>query len=228
MKPRVIASLGLMFGAKAVNVSVPFLFKNLVDNLNDSLTSAVVAVDPAAVSTMSDTISALPPSIAVDASEAAALAVIGYGGARATASLLNESRNAVFAHVSQSAIRNVGSSTFKHLHNLDLSFHLNKNTGTVTRILDRGNRSISFVLNAMVFNVMPTAIEVGVVSGLMYHQVSDLLMKKNKIFFRKTHTKITFLFSLVQAICCVLGPLLLLTCCSQSVSRSGGLNFGEI
>ena len=157
MKPRVFASLGLMLSAKAVNVSVPFLFKSIVDNLNENMSM----IPPSTSASVTD---------ALAVTDAAVLAVLGYGGARATASLLNESRNAVFAHVAQSAIRNVGRSTFSHLHALDLSFHLNKNTGTVTRILDRGNRSISFVLNAMVFNVMPTAIEVGVVSGLMYHQ----------------------------------------------------------
>lgn len=53
---------------------------------------------------------------------------------------------------------------------LDMSFHLSRNTGQLSRVLDRGNRSISFVLNAMVFNVVPTAIEVGIVTGLMAYQ----------------------------------------------------------
>ena len=61
----------------------------------------------------------------------------------------------------------VGRNVFDHVHNLDMNFHLARNTGTLSRILDRGNRSISFVLNAMVFNVVPTTIEVGVVTCLM-------------------------------------------------------------
>ena len=57
----------------------------------------------------------------------------------------NEWRNAVFAHVAQDAIRNVGRSVFDHVHKLDMQFHLSRNTGQLSRILDRGNRSISFV-----------------------------------------------------------------------------------
>ena len=66
-----------------------------------------------------------------------------------------------------STFYSVGRGVFDHVHNLDLSFHLARNTGTLSRILDRGNRSISFVMNAMVFNVVPTTLEVGVVTGLM-------------------------------------------------------------
>jgi len=171
MKPRVLLSMALMLSAKGVNVSVPFLFKNIVDNVNFELlkgTSAVPSteVDPHAPI---DTLTSLTTSLStmtmptLTPTTAATLAVIGYGVSRASASFLNESRNMVFAHVAQSAIRRVGSSTFEHLHLLDLNFHLKKNSGTVTRILERGNRSISFVLNAMVFNVLPTAVEVGVV-----------------------------------------------------------------
>ena len=80
---------------------------------------------------------------------------------------MQELRNAVFAHVAQDAIRRVGRSVFDHVHNLDMQFHLTRNTGQLSRVLDRGNRSISFVLNAMVFNVVPTTLEVGVVTGLM-------------------------------------------------------------
>ena len=61
----------------------------------------------------------------------------------------------------------VGRGVFDHVHKLDMNFHLARNTGTLSRILDRGNRSISFVLNAMVFNVVPTTLEVGVVTSLM-------------------------------------------------------------
>ena len=68
------------------------------------------------------------------------------------------------------AIQKVGKSVFEHVHSLDIQFHLTKNTGKVSRILDRGNRSISFVLNAMVFHVVPTTVEVGLVTGLVYYQ----------------------------------------------------------
>jgi hypothetical protein len=93
--------------------------------------------------------------------------VLGYGLARITTSGMNEYRNAVFAHVAQDAIRKVGREVFDHVHKLDMQFHLSRNTGQLSRILDRGNRSISFILNAMVFNIFPTILEVGVVAGLM-------------------------------------------------------------
>jgi ATP-binding cassette subfamily B (MDR/TAP) protein 7 len=149
-KNRVLLSLGLMVTGKLVTIQVPFLFKHLVDSF--------------------------PAQVAIDNPEAAVLAgyplalLMGYGISRATSSGLNEYRNAVFAHVAQDAIRKVGRSVFDHVHKLDMQFHLSRNTGQVSRILDRGNRSISFTLNAMVFNIIPTTLEVGVVAGLMgYH-----------------------------------------------------------
>ena len=96
--------------------------------------------------------------------------LLGYGMSRAAASGFNEYRNAVFAHVAQQTIRRVGRSVFDHVHKLDLDFHLTKNTGQVSRILDRSNRSISFVLNAMVFHIVPTVVEVGLVTSLVAYQ----------------------------------------------------------
>ena len=149
MKRRVIGSLALMVGGKLITIQVPFLFKNLVDQL---------AVVENAVGSTAE-MGWLPLAW-----------VVGYGVSRATASGMQELRNAVFAHVAQDAIRRVGRSVFDDVHQLDMNFHLNhKNTGALGRILDRGNRSISFVLNAMVFNVVPTALEVAIVTGLMGH-----------------------------------------------------------
>jgi ABC-type transport system involved in Fe-S cluster assembly fused permease/ATPase subunit len=73
----------------------------------------------------------------------------------------------VFAHVAQDAIRNVGRTVFDHVHKLDMQFHLSRNTGQLSRTLDRGQRSISFILNAMVFHAFPTLLEVSLVTGLM-------------------------------------------------------------
>jgi ABC-type transport system involved in Fe-S cluster assembly fused permease/ATPase subunit len=96
--------------------------------------------------------------------------LLGYGMSRAASSGFQEYRNAVFSHVAQDAIRKFGKSVFQHTQQLDLQFHLSKNTGKVSRILDRGNRSISFTLNAMVFNIIPTTVEVGLVTCLVYWQ----------------------------------------------------------
>ncbi len=64
----------------------------------------------------------------------------------------------------------MGRSTFNHVHSLDIDYHLNRNTGLLGRIIERGNNSISFVLRAMVFNTIPTLVKVGIVTGCMYHQ----------------------------------------------------------
>ncbi len=165
IKRRVLASLGLMVGGKLVTIQVPFIFKNLVDSLNTIQPPPAPSIEfintaaTAGVDASSLTMAGMPVAL-----------VLGYGISRATASGMQELRNAVFAHVAQDAIRRVGRSVFEHVHKLDMTFHLSRNTGTLTRILDRGNRSITFVMNAMVFNVVPTTLEVGVVTGLMAYE----------------------------------------------------------
>jgi ATP-binding cassette subfamily B (MDR/TAP) protein 7 len=151
-KKRVAASLALMLAGKAVTIQVPFLFKHLVDALPSGGTdaAALAAADPLAAA------SGLPVAL-----------LLGYGVSRAASSGLQEWRNAVFAHVAQDAIRNVGRTVFDHVHKLDMQFHLSRNTGQLSRTLDRGQRSISFILNAMVFHAFPTLLEVSLVTGLM-------------------------------------------------------------
>lgn len=70
--------------------------------------------------------------------------------------------------VSQAGIRHVATKVFQHMHDLDLRFHLDRQTGAVTRIIDRGTRGINFILSSMLFNVFPTAIEFVLVSGILY------------------------------------------------------------
>jgi ABC transporter transmembrane region len=161
-KRRVAFSVTLMLAGKGVNIQVPYIFKALVD----SLPPPMLEVASSAGTTTLDvsTAAAMAPGVPILA------LLLGYGMSRAAASGFQEWRNAVFANVAQEAIRKVGRSVFHHVHTLDMQFHLSKNTGKVSRILDRGNRSISFVLNAMVFNVIPTAVEVGLVTGLVYYQ----------------------------------------------------------
>jgi ATP-binding cassette subfamily B (MDR/TAP) protein 7 len=147
-KQRVVFSLGLLLSGKAMTISVPYIFKHLVDHLPSSAAEAAAATDPT-----------LPLA-----------ALLAYGVGRAAASGLQEWRNALFAHVTQDAIRHVGRSVFDHIHSLDLSFHLQRNTGQLNRVLDRGQRSISFALQSMVFHIGPTLLEVGLVSGLLLYQ----------------------------------------------------------
>ena len=162
----------MMVGAKVINVNVPFCFKYLVDDINTATVGAEAASATLAASSEVATASevlATSPLFMVGLTTPFML-VGAYGLSRASSSLLQESRNAVFAKVAQSTIRRIGQSTFSHVHALDMQYHLSTNTGVLSRTMERGTRSMSFVLNSMVFNVVPTILEVGVVTGLMYHQ----------------------------------------------------------
>ena len=93
--------------------------------------------------------------------------VIPDGASRACAALFNELRNTVFGKVAQSSIRRIAKNVFLHLHSLDLGFHLSRQTGALSKAIDRGTRGISFVLSAIVFNLGPTVFEMGLVSAIL-------------------------------------------------------------
>ncbi|KAL1826217.1 ABC transporter B family member 25, mitochondrial isoform X1 [Daucus carota subsp. sativus] len=156
---RVLAALAFLIGAKVLNVQVPFLFKLAVDWLT---TTSGNATSLAAFTT------ANPTSVAVFATPAAVL--MGYGIARMGASAFNELRTAVFSKVALRTIRSVSRKVFSHLHELDLSYHLSRETGALNRIIDRGSRAINFILSSMVFNVVPTILEISMVSGILAYK----------------------------------------------------------
>lgn len=81
--------------------------------------------------------------------------------------MFQEVRNAVFASVAQKAIRRVACNVYEHLLRLDLNFHLSRQTGGLTRAIDRGTKGISFLLTSMVFHVLPTALEIGLVCSIL-------------------------------------------------------------
>ncbi|KAL6774149.1 ATM2 [Auxenochlorella protothecoides x Auxenochlorella symbiontica] len=145
-------AVALLVGGKLLNIQVPFFFKYTVDALN---------ADPSGLT---------PASVAGLMVLGPTSLVLGYGLARIGASFCSEARNAVFASVAQSTIRNVAVRTFAHLHNLDLAFHLSRQTGAVSRVIDRGSRGINFVLSSMVFNLVPTALEVALVAGVLAYK----------------------------------------------------------
>lgn len=93
--------------------------------------------------------------------------LLGYGVARAGSAGLSELRNAVFARVASHSIRSIAQNVFKHLHNLDLQFHLNRQTGALSKTIDRGSRGIATILNAIVFNVFPTIFELSLVGIIL-------------------------------------------------------------
>ena len=146
-KLRVGSALGLLVGAKVLNVQVPFYFKSIVDSMN---------IDFLAVGGTAWTV--------------AGSMLIAYGATRIGAALFQELRNAVFASVAQKAIRNVARNVFKHLLKLDLNFHLSRQTGGLTRALDRGTKGISFLLTSMLFHIFPTVLEISMVCGILTYQ----------------------------------------------------------
>jgi ABC transporter ATM len=83
------------------------------------------------------------------------------------ATVSQELRNAIFASVAQKAIRRVACSVYAHLLRLDLQFHLSRQTGGLTRAIDRGTKGISFLLTSIVFHVLPTALEIGLVCSIL-------------------------------------------------------------
>ena len=129
------------------------------------------------------------------------LIVLTDGAARAGSSLLSELRNAVFAKVAHDSIRRVSKKVFLHLHNMDLSFHLNRQTGVVSKAIDRGSRGINFILSALVFNVVPTVFEVALVSSILVSIVNTRHHKILMVFtpFSTINVEVNSLWSLLDA-----------------------------
>ena len=156
VKTRVVAALGLLFCSKLTGIYVPFIFKDLVDNFQ------------AASTAVGDNLASAPPELVASAP---IFMVLGYGVARASTSLTAELRNAVFSQVAHGTIRQISKSVFEHLHRLDLQFHLDRNTGALSRTIDRGTRSINFALNSMIFHIFPVVLEVGMVGAILSYNL---------------------------------------------------------
>jgi ATP-binding cassette subfamily B protein len=140
---RVLAALAFMVGAKLANVSVPLLLKDLVDSMTPraDLSAALLAV-PAGL-------------------------LLGYGLLRLSTSLLTELRELVFAKATQGAARSIALETFRHLHALSLRFHLERQTGGMTRDIERGVRGIESLISYSLYSVVPTLIEVALVLTIL-------------------------------------------------------------
>ncbi|CAG79271.1 YALI0E08030p [Yarrowia lipolytica CLIB122] len=143
VKFRVLVAVALLVGAKLLNVQVPFFFKEIIDDMNIEWNSATA---------LGVGITAL---------------IFSYGAARFGAVLFGELRNAIFASVAQKAIKEVATNVFRHLLKLDMAFHLSRQTGGITRAIDRGTKGISFVLSSMVFHIIPIALEISLVCGIL-------------------------------------------------------------
>ncbi len=141
MRLRVVAALACLLLAKLANIVVPILFKRLVDGLSHKTAVAV----------------ALPLGL-----------LLAYGLARVMAQVFGELRDGIFARVAQRAIRKVALDTFRHLHALSLRFHLERQTGGLSRVIERGAKGIEFLLFFVLFNVLPTLLEIGLVCGILW------------------------------------------------------------
>jgi len=144
MRLRVAIAMVLLVLAKLANVSVPAFYKRAVDALTPGNAVAGLLVVPV-------------------------MLVVAYGVTRALALAFGELRDAVFARVAQRAIRQVALKTFRHLHALSLRFHLERQTGGLSRAIERGTAGIEFLLSFTLFNILPTLVEIGLVCGILWH-----------------------------------------------------------
>jgi len=141
LRARVVIAVALLVAAKAANVYVPILFKGMVDAL--SPVAGIALVVPVGL-------------------------LLAYGLARVLALAFAELRDGVFAKVAQRAIRRVALATFSHLHRLSLRFHLDRQTGGLSRAIERGAEGIEFLLFFTLFNVVPTLFEILLVCGILW------------------------------------------------------------
>lgn len=143
-RQRVMLAMLCLVAAKVASVGLPFVLKHTVDSLNLSSTAEQIMVVPFAL-------------------------ILAYGGLRLANVLFGEIRDTLFGRVTERAMRRVGLKVFQHLHKLDLDFHLNRQTGGLSRDIERGTSGISFLMRFMVFNIGPTLIEIAMVVGLLFY-----------------------------------------------------------
>ena len=140
-KYRVMIALACLLAAKGANVTVPIVFKKLIDALDITQAQAVIVV-PAAL-------------------------LLAYGALRFSTSMFTELRELVFARVTQQAVRRISLQVFRHLHSLSLRFHLERQTGGLTRDIERGTRSIGSLISYTLYSILPTLVEISLVIGIL-------------------------------------------------------------
>ena len=133
LKARVVAAVVLVLAGKAAVLAMPFAYKAVVDRMSGRGTA--------------------------DAFQIVAALVLAYAGARFAGVLSDNLRNAVFEKVGQDAARRLAGQVFRHIHSLSLRFHLERRTGSLTKVVERGTKSIDMMLYFLLFNIGPTLIE---------------------------------------------------------------------
>ncbi len=142
LRARVVGAIALLILALLANVYVPIVYKGAVDALTPK---------------GADILLVLPVAL-----------ILGYGLLRFTATASSEIRDAIFAKVTQRAVRRVATRVFRHLHNLSLRYHLDRQTGGLSRAIERGMKGIEFTLAFMLFSIIPTILEIVVVCGILW------------------------------------------------------------
>ncbi len=167
-KGRVIFALVCLVAAKGANVTVPIIFKHLVDGLSLTKEQAFIVV-PAAL-------------------------LLAYGALRFSTTLFTELRELVFSRVTQQAVREIALRVFRHLHALSLRFHLERQTGGLTRDIERGTRSIGSLISYTLYSIVPTLIEIGLVIGILlveYDAVFALITLATLLIYITFTVKVT-------------------------------------
>lgn len=139
-KARIIFTLLCLVFAKAANLGVPIMLKKIVDAMSINTTPQLLLVVPASL-------------------------IVAYGALRLSASLFAELRELIFSKVTEQAVRQIGLQVFNHLHALSLRFHLTRQTGGMTRDIERGTRGIQSLISFSLYSIIPTLIELAMVLG---------------------------------------------------------------
>ncbi len=137
---RVVFALSCLVGAKVANVAVPMVFKEMIDDLAGPRQLLALPI----------------------------LLLLLYGALRFSTALFTELREILFARVTQQAVRQVALEVFRHLHALSLRFHLERQTGGVSRDIERGTRSISSLISYTLYSILPTLVEISLVLGILF------------------------------------------------------------
>ena len=148
-KGRIALALLCLVGAKMASVGLPFILKYVVDQLNGDTTEQLQALIIVPIALL-----------------------VAYGVVRFANVLFGELRDTIFGRVTERAMRRVGHKVFQHLHSLDLAYHLNRRTGGVSRDIERGVSGISFLMRFMIFNIVPTFVEIGMIMVLLFWNYS--------------------------------------------------------
>jgi ATP-binding cassette subfamily B protein len=153
LKMRVVWSMVLLLVAKLATLTVPFTFKWAIDALNG------VGTAPVEASNWMLWLFASP-----------LLITIGYGGVRVLMALFTQWRDGIFARVAMHAVRKLAYITFVHMHELSLRFHLERKTGGLTRILERGRTGIEIIVRNVLLQLVPTIVELALIFGVLFWQ----------------------------------------------------------